>query len=876
MALSVLVALMMLAVPLASSSNLFVDGGQTNSNGDAPTLGADAVKGTYILYFDYAAPANSLDEVVLDDSLKAGTVTKTVNNVNNSVEFSLVKGETTQDNRILAYVKQNDAGEVTIGGVIEALETLITGRDGYILVSWNDANNKSYSSNDKQPVSENMTLTAKWELDSVTLSNGTAYDFKEFNVSVNVTDEEPKSYVKAYLVTEDEDGNPIIEFNVKLTPANGSEKTYNKVIGDSADGVSVSDVDSKGFIITNYAMDKTDETYSDHLKSVYNITTSDTNKKVIYDSTGKITDKDLSKIVSGEPNNSFVVNYDLTSTYTKIEISSTALKNTELKDYLVDGKVVVFAYKGNSFTYNDLLDYLTKIKVDSNNTFITVSGDVDPATGELKAFDGKYVLTGWDEKSAMLNDTSKVTTTNLTLDARTNSYNVIFMVDGEYEVIEVPFGTELSADMTKLYSADIDHWVTTSDFKSFTSFRFTADEITKAEGNESFILIACFQPANKTAYAVFNANTDNASGTATFGNDLVKTIVIPGEINTQIAKVPANPVKEGKNLFMGWKTSDYTLKDGVYAYDTGASNPTIDYNSAQKYNVKDKVSTYTTDIQTYKWTISFSVDGSVIGILYYKGSNTISMAGSNGLSNELVNTNLIAYQCDGKVYAKGDTTQAGKTALANIIDPLKAGYSLSKWVDADGKAVIDDVNTYTSYKDGRKVDSREYSSADLKISELKGNLTLSAEFEAKEFIILYRNTFDNLTANQTAKVDEEITLFGGNIFLHDGYEVKIWNDRQDGGGKDYALSSKFTLTGEQYEELFKDPMNIKLNEDGHYIYADVPVLSLYSVWEKLGSGSGTGGNTGGDNDNTALYLIAGMLAVIAILAIVGILLMRRK
>ena len=42
MALSVLVALMMLAVPLASSSNLFVDGGQTNSNGDAPLIGADA------------------------------------------------------------------------------------------------------------------------------------------------------------------------------------------------------------------------------------------------------------------------------------------------------------------------------------------------------------------------------------------------------------------------------------------------------------------------------------------------------------------------------------------------------------------------------------------------------------------------------------------------------------------------------------------------------------------------------------------------------------------------------------------------------------------------------------------------------------------
>ena len=49
MALSVLVALMMLAVPLASSSNLFVDGGQTNSNGDAPSLGAASYRVDFIL-----------------------------------------------------------------------------------------------------------------------------------------------------------------------------------------------------------------------------------------------------------------------------------------------------------------------------------------------------------------------------------------------------------------------------------------------------------------------------------------------------------------------------------------------------------------------------------------------------------------------------------------------------------------------------------------------------------------------------------------------------------------------------------------------------------------------------------------------------------
>ena len=76
MALSVLVALMMLAVPLASSSNLFVDGGQTNSNGDAPNLSAPSEG--YTITFKLNSDGKSLDAVVIDtlpDTIDGKTVT---------------------------------------------------------------------------------------------------------------------------------------------------------------------------------------------------------------------------------------------------------------------------------------------------------------------------------------------------------------------------------------------------------------------------------------------------------------------------------------------------------------------------------------------------------------------------------------------------------------------------------------------------------------------------------------------------------------------------------------------------------------------------------------------------------------------------------
>ena len=899
MALSVLVALMMLAVPLASSSNLFVDGGQTNSNGDAPNLGAAG--DTYVLYFDFNVPENSLDAANLKSTFN-GTASAT-NNIGTkgdgdnatagSIEFSLIKGKTAQEDRILAYVKQpTGTGDslklITIGNVLTNLNTLVfDSREGYDLVSWKGTDGNSYYADSDAKIEKNMNYTANWELKSVTAyientdntgSNPSTtptasantdpievtYDFKEFKVNV-VIDGETKEYVKAYLVTEDADGNPIIEFNVSLSLNKTSLSTatvFNKTRPGSE---SIAGVGSDGFLITNYLMNPAPT--EGYYVPVYNILTTDSNKKVVYNSkeTGE---KKYADYVSGNSQNSFNVNFELISTYTQLTISS----------ILFDEDVAVYAYKGSSFTYADLLKFLTDPDLSGPENFEApyITGDMtdfNSATGKLPVENNKYVLTGWNG-SVLLNSTEKVTETSLTLDADTNSYKVVFMVNGEFEVVEVPFGTELSASLTKLDTNGVDHWVSpvtgkayVSDaFSTFKEFRFSPDDIKDAEtagkSNDTFILIACFQPANKTAYAVFNA------GTADFGDELVKTIVIPGEVNTPISKLPATPEKEGKNVFIGWMTPDYKRTDGKYTYTKDASkDDPIVYSSSQEYNKKNDVSSYTAKIESYKWTMSFSANGSVIGVLYYSqgASNTIA------ISNTDLTTNLVAYQYDGKMYkaadAKGGSSTA-KDAFANIVSPLKAGYEFVQWNGAEGKKVISDVIT----PEITDTDYRSYTSSKQSIEKLTGDITVSAEFDAKPYIVQYANTFNSSSiyaTTQIADVDETLKLFGDSVFIQEGYKLIGWSDRADGNGTKYDLGSNFTLSGEQYEKLKDTP--------GHLIGEDVTV-TMYSIWEKVGSGSGSGDNTDRDNDNsnTDTYLLAGILVVIIILIIVVAVVLRKK
>ena len=909
MALSVLVALMMLAVPLASSSNLFVDGGQTNSNGDAPSLGANEAVGTYILYFDFNVPENSLDAAKLKDTFKGtasaidniGTKGDGADAKDGSIEFSYIKGETAQEDRILAYVKQptgtGDSLElITIGDVISNLNTLVfDGRYGYDLVSWKGADNNSYSEGDDTAVSKNMNYTANWELSSVTAytesSDNTdnppetpvvstnaepieaTYDFKEFKVNVTINNE-TKEYIKAYLVTEDADGNPIIKFNVGLSLDKnnlGTTTTFNEIRPGEE---SIAGTGSEGFLFGGVNAEDSVWSYA----RVYNVLTTDSNKKVVYDS--KETDeKKYAASVSGDSQNSFNVNFELFSTLTKITISS----------ILFDEDIDVYAYNSSLrfLVYSMLLEFLidpnpiSPVPEDYEFPFIEVVVDendlgykyVDPATGKMPVEENKYVLTGWNG-SIPLDSLNSVTETSLTLDADVNSYKIIFMVNGEFEVVEVPFGTELSASTTKLDTNGVDHWVSpinkdssqyvSNTFTDFKEFRFSPDEIKAAEAagktNDAFILIACFQPANKTAYAVFNAGTN-----ADFGDELVTTIVIPGEINTPISQLPVAPQKEGKNVFIGWLTPDYKLEEGKYTYtkDVSVDSP-IAYSSSQEYNKKNDVSSYTAKIVSYKWTMSFSADGKVIGVLYYEQgtSNTIP------LNNADLTTNLVAYQYDGKMYDGKDAKVMNNTlvvysaagnAFANIVSPLKAGYKFVQWNDADGKKTISEVKTSKNADD-----YRSYTSSKQSVEKLTGDITVYADFDALPYTIEYVNTLGT-GASQTdgVVVDKEITLLGENALLHENYTLIGWSTVPGAGGNEYKLGGTFVLSGADFEKLANDSTGGKV------------VVKFYAVWQANGSNV-PGDNTGGDGDNTALYLIAGMLAIIAILAIVGIVLMKKK
>lgn len=176
------------------------------------------------MYFDFNVPENSLDAVTLkQDFITKGTVAATddigsagTSGTAGSIEFSYIKGETAQEDRILAYVKQpTGTGDslklITIGDVIANLDSLVfDGRLGYDLVSWKGTDNNDYTAADKDvanAVSKNMTYTANWELSSVNaqvkntdvtnentatleeLYSKVTYGYEEFKVNVTIDGE---------------------------------------------------------------------------------------------------------------------------------------------------------------------------------------------------------------------------------------------------------------------------------------------------------------------------------------------------------------------------------------------------------------------------------------------------------------------------------------------------------------------------------------------------------------------------------------------------------------------------------------------------------------------------------------------------------------
>ena len=830
MALSVLVALMMLAVPLASSSNLFVDGGQTNSNGDAPSLGA----ASYDITFKLNADDKSLDQPKLYNNALPTTPT--------GVTWYL-----DEDGNLHAIVPK----DTTLGSVINALYHDVSGKyvssvekDGYTLDVWkNESDGAVYKHNataDGTPIKSNMIFSAQWLLND---------DYCEIPVIVDYKGE-TKEYVKAY----------------SYLAGSNDKKIVVPEAGLLTDGIS--DIDTYGIIVNAKVSDEIKPT----IEKVYKPKATYTDGKEF-----EFTGESLTATISAD--SKITIKYTFNNDkYSEIVVSSIAFK---------DGKdVTLYADKIRSYSYVDVYKALVSSFSDNANKdklanlpILALAKDKEnPSTLIEDLTEDGYKLTGWNEGAQLLKSENNASSP-LTLDAKLNGYYVIFMSKGQYEYVYVPFG-ELSADKTTLDIAGVNHWVwmkysdykagtftTTGDSLTVQPFNFasTSDkDLVEAEANgkvPAAVLIACFTPTSSTSYAVFDANsytyktpteseytagkavpTDNPMA-GTFGNEYVQYLVLPGKVGDKISLPSVEPVygEDLKVVFISWDRfpasvgrEDVSLTEAPdYRYYVNK----LPYSEKDVYGDLNAVAQYSANSVDYKYTITFYDGDKVVGVFYYRTAPTTNMA-----------SGLAAFETDGKAYEYPITSEDASKACESIITPDKAGYYITQWNDADKNKVIE-----FKWKDGKLDDIKT------DVKDMKDDLNLYAQFKAEKYDIEYTNTYGNVgSMTQTASVDEAVKLYSDSTFVYNGYKLTGWSDRPDGEGNKYDLGASFTLNGEQFEDL----------KDGKF--------TLYAVWESTGSVT-PGGNTGGDdNNNTDTYLLAGILAVIIILIILIAFLMKRK
>ena len=812
MALSVLVALMMLAVPLASSSNLFVDGGQTNSNGDAPNLSAG----------DLAAPTTPSESY---------TITLLLNGNENSLDKATYtalgnpgKWYLNEDGNLYTVVAKDSKLGTIFADLYTNTDSNII-KTGYDLDSWKDeATGAVYGSdaaNDTETkITSNMTFSAQWLLNDNYCEIPVIVDYKG----------EVKEYVKAYQYAPKSDDK-------KITIAENDSLIKNGVL----------DLDTYGIVVNaiTSAADANPVTIGALSKPVYSFKATYGDNKEF-----EFTGNEGSKTATISADSKITITYTFDKdNYSEIVVSSIAFK---------DGKdVTLYADRNRIYTYPQVYTALTNDVKDGNNAHVIKAAiTIDQKIKDKKVTTEGYELTGWNEGAEPLSS-EKEASSPLTLDAKLNGYYVIFMSKGQSEYVYVPFG-ELSADKTTLDIAGVNHWVyityknyiTTIAKSMIKPFNFASTQnINAVEGEANgktpaAVLIACFTPTGSTAYAVFDASENDGN----FGNEYVTKLIIPGKIGNAIQLPSSNPVyssEDSRIIFLGWnKATTPTTK----AAD--AATPS----SADKY--VEGITTYNANPQSYTYTITFYDGDKVVGVFYYKAT-----APTNDLTSDLA-----AFEYDGRIYNAEDlksndkTTDAyksAKKAYDSIIIPDKAGYYITQWNDANKNKIISIENNVI------KTD----------IKYMKDDLNLYAQFEPESYVIQYLNTYGSGYSTQDAKVDQTVTLYTGATFVYNGYKLTGWSDRPDGEGNKYDLGASFTLTGEQYEDLKGVPTGDGLPSDGSYEKG----FTLYAIWEKVGgSGSGSGDNTDGGDNNTDTYLLAGILAVIIILIILIAFLMRRK
>ena len=952
MALSVLVALMMLAVPLASSSNLFVDGGQTNSNGDAPSLGASADKfewnsvsgddlkiietfiidsqasydrlinyygfsnitfgtsaGTTwgsnvtpwfaIVYYvpDDLKDTKSPDIVVENSNLKEGDVTvsdsksvtvdsngkatitlnngfyKTVVNPNETTNipnqqaltFDLKKGS---GNDCLGLVENQYEGEYTTtvkagntvsepssvvytdaeytvnfnlnadGKSLDDVKIILPKDDAFGRYTWHkdiDGNifaivsgnitiqeliGAFFASNDKSDMKIGHTLDA-WtsengQYDNIAYVSGG--DLIEENMSLSA------------VWTLDSDNYVVIPVNVYIDGTLTGEytKTYKF---DDADKVVKFDEGNNKIISPSQIPDMDVNGYVVNVK--------EDNVKLIY--TSEVTDangnKDPKQIsVTGSLEVKFTMN---TTLYSKITVSSV----------MFEEDVVLYALKSSDYTYKNVFEALKStgdIKV----------GNADEDNGSYVTSDKYYKITGWNN-GAELPDSTRNASDSLTLDAELNSYNVVFMVNGKYEVVKVPYG-ELSDKLCTLDVTGLNRWVSVdmNDYagtltnKSFTTFNFNSSSSVKGvetyAGNLSesdkiaAIFVAVFATQSNTAYAVFDAGA--ASGKdADFGNKYIDKIIIAGENGKTIPLPSATPSVDAKAILVDWNRTivNETIKTYTELID-GEKVGDVTYSNEFD---KESLLTYEAFWAPYDYTITLYSGDDVVGVLYV-------MKGDINGDFATFKNNIKAIQYKGIIYK-------GTDKLNEVLTAKKDGYALKQWNDTDGTKMISYDPLLT--EDASKFDLTK----DFKTIE--GDMSLYAKFDANKYTIIYNSAIAASIneMKQDGYVDDPLKLLSEATFSNEGHKLLSWNTRADGLGDSYKLGADFILTGAQYEDL-KSEGKVE--------------ITLYAIWDTTpGSGSGSGDNNeGNDGNNTDTYLLAGILAVIIILIIVVAVVLRKK
>ena len=1088
MALSVLVALMMLAVPLASSSNLFVDGGQTNSNGDAPLLGENVSSASgnilevWIIdsqatfdkindydsrgtaYFldhaqtgttgnwddswnpwiavaythakdlsmkftydkdgsgkidaneNYSVPSNVMKfqngangnektigskyvvaaELVTNDlGLNVGNIFTEynvevsvgndnkgegsfnyLNNAGYYVGFDMNIPNESLDTIDLAalankintnitdknkyYFSYGTEGfravvnysNVTIGELIGVLSTAIasgiTGdmRAGYVLGESFSAENEDYTASSNELVDGDMKLTASWTF------NDKDYILVKFDAYQN--GESLGIFTKAYV--------------------KASGQTYHEINVDN--DLSIEDkFDLKGYVVNNAPnanyeySDKTKGT-EPGIRNVFGLAFT-FNGKAVADGT-KVYDDSVIKL-----------DYDLKDDYYTIDVYSKMFEKS-----VTDGIVTLYAFNTQPATFDQIFAALQKLDNTGGLEGKTKLLDVKPIdnTEYYQTTDNNWKLLDFiaedDLKYSLNNNKYTINDVNyedgrsFELEAVLAGYQVIFMVNSQYDVVNVAYDTKWGksdlSTMTDLDLEGVKNWVAvyspaaeslpasyngyavlkdakTLSLANFKSFNFSSTEIRAVEDDAkgtpegqdfALVLVANFQDADKTSYAIFDANdysgtltlagktfatngmtktqvdtTDN-EGTklANFGNELVTKIIVSGKTGDSISTLPANPaildsVKDkDKFLYLNWFLHTNVGSDNVF---TGFLDTSNNFSlNLGKFGVgtdekTDGVDYISADWEKYKNTITFHADGKVNGIFYYRDVND-GDASKDDIKDIY---DLVAFLYNDKLYPSYlvsddkdkssnmdyvdytnlDISLAATDAFAHVLDPFKAGNYLDTWTDApsNGNKMIDDVSSVYIERSNKPTEyiTHEY------LYQWFDKLTESADFYANFLPLGYRIAYNSNSADapnsvyQIGFADVSMKLLGEKTFSNDkSSTLTSWNDRSDNAGKTYALGADFKLTGEQLDAMGITAYNTDMKyfadkEAGQTIPAGSAGITgdlTFFGIWAFNTDGGSGDSSSGGDDNTNTYILIGILLVIIILIIVMIVLMRNK